>query len=227
MPSYHILATQTLGDICAWEGGKGQWWMKAHGQRVEGKNKQTKTNKILTVKEDCGEMWPLDDNVAVEEEVGQAYLYIFIFFLKEAMQSQYQTWHWMISQTSQKCKVHSKTSTSRLTSQTAGTLKEATARGLADAVYLLWATFRKRHLTEPVPSGGLWLRRAGGHLPDPTARGVVGGGGGGGKGRRGQGGSGRITRGGRTSRDKGTAPLAIRAVPGVAISIREQGPVDS
>lgn len=146
MPSYHILATQTLGDICAWEGGKGQWWMKAHGQRVEGKNKQTKTNKILTVKEDCGEMWPLDDNVAVEEEVGQAYLYIFIFFLKKAMQSQYQTWHWMISQTSQKCKVHFKTSTSRLTSQTAGTLKEATARGLADAVYLLWATFRKRHL---------------------------------------------------------------------------------
>lgn len=220
MPSYHILATQTLGDICAWEGAKvsGEW-------KHMGKEWREKTNKN---KQNFDSKGRLRRNVTTGWQCGSwGGSRTSIFFLKEAMQSQYQTWHWMISQTSQKCKVHFKTSTSRLTSQTAGTLKEATARGLADAVYLLRATFRKRHLTEPVPSGGLWLRRAGGHLPDPTAGGVVGGGGGGGKGRRGQGGSGRITRGGRTSRDKGTAPLAIRAVPGVTISIREQGPVDS
>lgn len=79
-----------------------------------------------------------------------------------------------------------------------------------------------------MPSGGLWLRRAGGHLPDPTARRV----GGGGTGRGGQGGSGGGT-GGRTSRVKGAAPLAIWAVPGAlkklggGISKRKQGPVDS
>lgn len=91
--------------------------------------------------------------------------------------------------------------------------------------HLLGATFSKGHLTEPVPSGGLWLRGAGGHLPDPRAGGVGGGGG--------EGGRGRGTRGGRASRDKRTAPLSIRTVPGAltklggAISIRKQGPVDS
>lgn len=76
-----------------------------------------------------------------------------------------------------------------------------------------------------MPSGRLWLHRAGGNLPDPTARGVRRGGKGGG----GWGGGG----GGRTSRERGTAPLAVRAVPGAlkklggAISIRKQGPVDS
>lgn len=88
--------------------------------------------------------------------------------------------------------------------------KKANAQAPAVAVYLLWATFSKGHLTEPVPSGGLWLRRAGGHLSDPTARGV----GGGGKGGGGQGGGGGGSWGGRTSREKGIAPPAIRAVPG-------------
>lgn len=107
-------------------------------------------------------------------------------------------------------------------SEAADKLKKANAQALAVAVYLLLTTFHKGHLTELVPSGGLWLHMVGGHLPDPTARGR------GGK-RGGQGGG----RGGRTSREKGTAPLAIRAVPGAlkelggAISIRKQGPVDS
>lgn len=77
-----------------------------------------------------------------------------------------------------------------------------------------------------MPSGGLWLRRAGGHLPDPAARGVGGGGEGGG----GQGGGGGGSGGGRTSGEKGTAPLDIGAVPGAlkkvgggAVSIRKQG----
>ncbi len=160
----------------------------------------------------------------LEDEVEQA-----CFFFFKAMQLPYHTWQSRISQTSQKCKVHFKTSTSRLWNHIADKLKEANAQAPAVTVYLLWTTFHKGHLTEPVPSGGLWLRGAGGHLPDPTTRGV----GGGGKGRGGQGGGGGGSWGGRTSREKGTAPLAIRAVPGAlkklggAISIRKQGPVDS
>lgn len=60
-----------------------------------------------------------------------------------------------------------------------------------------------------MPSGGLWLCRAGGHLPGWTARGV----GRGGKGGGGQGGGGGGSGGGRTSGEKGTAPPALRAVP--------------
>lgn len=138
----------------------------------------------------------------------------------------YHTWSWRSSQTSQKCRVHFKTSISRPWSHVADRLTEANAQApTVAAVYLLWATFHKGHLTEPVPSGGLWLRRAGGHLPDPTAGGVGGGGKGGGR----QGGGGGGSWGGRASREKGTAPLAIRAVPGAlyklggAISIRKQG----
>lgn len=86
-----------------------------------------------------------------------------------------------------KSKVHCKTLTSRLWRHAAERLQEANARAPTVAVYLLWATFHKGHLTEPVPSGGLWLCRTGGHLPDPTARGV-GGGRGGGKTGGGQGG---------------------------------------
>lgn len=108
---------------------------------------------------------------------------------------------------------------------------EACCRQYAQApvvvVYLLWTTFQKGHLTEPVPSRGLWLHRAWGHLPDPTPRK------GGGKGRGGQRGGGGRSWGRRASREKGTVPLAIRAVPraliklGGVISIRKQGPVDS
>lgn len=188
-----------------------------HGPRGRQTAKESKLRKAH-----CRKMWPLDDNMPAGRGSGAG------MFFKEAMQLPYHTWQWRIIQTSQKCKVHFKTSTSRLWSHVADKLKEANAQAPAVAVYLLWTTFSKGHLTEPVPSGGLWLRRAGGHLPDPTAGGV-----GGGKGGGGQGGDGGGSWGGRTSREKGTAPLAIRAVLGAlkelwgAISIRKQGPVDS
>lgn len=95
--------------------------------------------------------------------------------------------------------------------------REANVQALAIDVYLLGATFSKRHLIKPVPSGGLWLCRAGGHLPDTTPGGVGGGRKGGGRG------LGRIGRGtgrGRTTGDKCTAPLDIRAVPGALIKLR-------
>lgn len=93
--------------------------------------------------------------------------------------------------------------------------------------YLLWrATLSKGDLTKLLASGAVGLQGTAGQPARPTAR--RGGGEGGGE----QGGGGGGSGGGRTSREKGTLPLALRAVPwalreqGGAISTRER-PVDS
>lgn len=179
------------------------------------RGRQTKN----AVKAHCREMWPLDDNMPARRRSRASKF----FFLKPCS---YLTIH--DNEGSVKRLKNAKF-TSKHQQADYGGMLQTYAQAPVVAVYLLWTTFQKGHLTEPVPSGGLWLRRAWGNLSDPTARGV----GGGGKGGGGQGGGGGGSWGGRTSRVKGTAPLAIRAVPGAlinlggAISIRKQGPVDS
>lgn len=156
----------------------------------------------------CGEMWPLDDNMLAGRGSRAG-----MFSFKKPCRCLIIHGHEGAVKHLKNAKiwVHFKTSISRPWSHIADRLTEANAQApTVAAVYLLWATFHKGHLTEPVPSGGLWLCRAGGHLPDPTAGGVGGGGKGGGR----QGGGGGGSWGGRASREKGTAPLAIRAVPG-------------
>lgn len=160
-------------------------------------------------------MWPVNDNMPARRGSRAR------IFLSHAIILPYMT----IKYQSNVSKMQS--SLQNINKQTMEACCRQYAQAPVVAVYLLWTTFQKGHLTEPVPSGGLWLCRAWGHLHDPTARK------GGGKGRGGQGGGGGGSWGGRTSRDKGTVPLAIGAVPrafiklGGAISIRKQWPVDS
>lgn len=49
-------------------------------------------------------------------------------------------------------------------------MTEADAQAQVIVLYLLGATFGRRHFIEPVPSGELCLSSRGGHLPDSTAR---------------------------------------------------------
>ena len=176
-------------------GGKGEGWMAAHGQGASAwAGKASSRGETTNYKKEKCDHWMA--RCLPEEEVGQA-----CCNRSHAVNLSYMIMH---NKTSQKCKVHFNMDEQTMI-YTADKPKEANAQAPAVAVYLLWTTFSKGHLTEPVPSGGLRLRGAGGHLSGPTARGVGGGG---------KGGGGGGSWGGRTSREKGTAPPTVRAVPG-------------